>query len=728
MSKRASKNVSMVIIASTLSILGGVFFVSAQSNPNLINNFSLETAGTPSTVPLNWLSNKWGSNTAQFSYLNTDGQDGTKSAEVVVSNYVSGDAKWYFDPISVQPNSNYLFTDYYKSDVSTRAVAMSLDSSGNPTYFDVSINITASTNWTQFSAVVKTLPNTQKLTIFHLIDKNGTLKIDNADLSLIPPIPQTTIVPNNSMETVNVGNSDLPQNWAHNGWGSNTRNHEYISTGAQDGSKSVKVTVSNHVDGDASWAFEPQTLINGENYTYKIWYKGNVSPQVVARFERANGTEYFYGMNTPLPATNNWQEYTGTFSVPADSVKTSAYMFVIQNGWLQVDNASIQLTNQPIVLIPNPSLETVMVGNNTLPNNWHHAGWGNSTKTYNYQSTGAQNGTRSVRVTLTNYVDGDASWAFDPQNTYVAGKDYRFKVWYKSNVSPHVVARYERADGTEYFYGMQDPFGASSTTWKEYTSTFHVPTDAVKVSAYMFINENGWLETDNYSISEHQYTGFNRGLVTLVFDDGYEENITTAIPIMDSYGFKTTQCTATQFIEGNSTQVAKIQSLANSGHEICSHTVNHPALPYISNTDVVYELTHAQSFLQSITGQTVSNFASPFGSYNSAVNNTIAQYHTSHRTTDEGYNTADNFDKYRLKVQNMQQGTSLAEFQGWVNKAKNEKLWLILVYHVVSPNPVGEFDTIQSDFNSQMSWLSSNGIVVKKWNDALTEVLDQVNP
>ncbi len=724
MTKRIFSKITLAVFLFGFCFYDSPNRVQAAPPPNLISNNSVETAGTPNTIPLNWSSNVWGNSAATFFYLSSGGQNGSRSVQVNMANHQSGDAKWFFNPVTVLPNSDYIFTDFYQSNVPTRIVVMSLDASGNPTYIETASSVVATSGWTQVTTTIRTLPNTQSLTVFHLIDRNGFLQIDNAKLEYQPPVQLLLIVPNNSMETVSPTNSTLPQYWHQAGWGTNSPTYEYLSSGAQHGSKSLKITMNNYSSGDASWNFAPQQLISGHSYRYRVWYKGNITPQVVARHERADGSEFFFGMHRTSSANSNWQEYTGTFTVPSDAVKTSAYMFIDRNGWLQIDNASLEVLAPAATIVPNPSVETVHTSNNALPANWFNAGWGTNNRVYEYLSTGAQNGTKSVKVTVSNYVDGDASWAFEPQ-VLAHGADYKFKVWYKTDTLPRVVARYERADGSEYFYGMQDPEPVG-TGWQLYEGIFHVPNDAVRVSAYMFISKNGWLQTDNYSITPYQYVPFNRGLVTLVFDDGYEENVNTVIPVLNQYNWKSTQCVATQFIEGDPAQIAKIQSMASAGHEICSHTVTHPALTSIPLSQVDFELTHAQTFLQSITGQPVANFASPYGDYNAAVNTKIAQYHNSHRTTDEGYNSKDGFNKYRLKVQNMLQTTTLSEFQSWVTKAKNDKTWLILVYHVVAPAPTTQFDTIQSDFNAQMQWLSTAGIPVKKWSDTLSEITPQL--
>ena len=72
----------------------------------------------------------------------------------------------------------------------------------------------------------------------------------------------------------------------------------------------------------------------------------------------------------------------------------------------------------------------------------------------------------------------------------------------------------------------------------------------------------------------------------------------------------------------------------------------------------------------------------------------LTRQYRSHRTVDEGYNSKDNFNAYRVRVQNMLSTTTTADVQNWVNKAKADKTWLVLVYHrIASPStdPPGQF-------------------------------------
>jgi len=537
---------------------------------NLIANPSVETGNTQ---PTNWQTNKWGQLNATFTYKKNEGYQSSRSVRVDVSNYKDGDAKWYFDAVNVQANTTYTFSDFYRSSVATKAVAVSYDAAGTPTYFDIAVNQAVSTtNWKQLTGKIKTLASTKKLSVFHVIEKNGWLQIDSASLTKDesttppPPPPPTTLVPNPSLEQSS-GNPAKPTSWLTNSWGTNTPKFEYLSEG-HTGNKSVKVTVNNYQDGDAKWYFEPQAL------------------------ER--------------------------------------------------------------------------------------------------------------------------------------GKDYRFSTWYKTNTTPNVVVWYTKDDGTDQYFGLPRPEPNGTTNWQFYSDTFSVPQDAAAVSVFFFINSNGWVQTDDYSIEPHQFTGFNRPLVTLTFDDGFEENVNTVLPKLNAANIKSTQCYATEFIEGIPGQPQNVLAFKNSGHEICSHTVSHPPLTSLPLNQLTYELTHSKQYLESVIGTSVTNFASPYGDYNAAVNNEIKKYYRSHRTVDEGYNSIDNFNPYRIRVQNMLATTTLAEFQSWLNKAKADKTWLVLVYHRVTPGTPGEFDTAESDFVKQLNAVVASGLTVKTYNAALDELMPQL--
>lgn len=695
------------------------------AEPNLIANPSAETTSSTGT-PLNWAQSKWGTNTTTFQYK-AEGHTGSRSLYVSMTARTDGDAKWAHDAVTVQPNTSYTYTSWYKSNISSEIVLEYTSTTGVVTYV-YSSTITPSASWQGLSANFVTPANVAKVSVLHLVGQVGWLQTDDFSLTgatvvTPPPADQTNLIPNSSFETAS---GTAPASWYKNNWGTNNAQFSYENTG-RTGIKSAKVTIGTYTSGDAKWYAEPSNVTPNKSYSYKDYYKSNVATRVVVAFIDANNAYTYQELAAAPASASAWAQYSATFTTPASAVKVSVYHLLDRVGNLTIDDVSLTAnatTPPPSTLVPNPSLETAI---GAQPANWQKNSWGTNSPTFEYINNG-RTGTKSAKITMANYVDGDAKWYFDPITSLQPGSQYRFTTWYKTNVTPHAVAMFIMSDGSEQYFGMPitQPNSSSTTQWQQYSDTFNVPLGAVSASVFLYINQNGWLQTDDYSLAPYVPTGFNRALLSMTFDDGHEENATTALPILNQNNLKTTQCFATSFIEGQSQQVINgVLAFKNSGHEICSHTVTHPFLTTVTPSTLTYELQHSKQYLEGLVAQPVVNFASPYGDYNATVNTEIKKYYRSHRTTDEGYNSKDNFAPYSLRVQNILSTTTAEDVAAWVAKAQANKTWLILVYHRIGNNPE-EFDSTQAIFQKHVQKIVSSGIVVKTTNAALDEITPQL--
>ncbi|HET8883951.1 MAG TPA: polysaccharide deacetylase family protein [Candidatus Saccharimonadales bacterium] len=700
---------------------------------NLIANTSVETAETTST-PANWHQSRWGNNTAELHYK-TPGKTGDRSLYVSMSSHTDGDAKWMHDAVAVKPNTSYTYTSAYKANVATEIDLQYTDTSGNVSYAYVD-TIAPSTEWGRVSVDFLTPANVAKVTVMHIVATPGWLQTDDFTLTTTTPESHDdhdhNAIINSSFEVEKAG---VPAAWYTNSWGENTAKFSYENTG-RTGTRSAKVTITDYKSGDAKWFAETSAVTPGKNYLYRDYYKSNVPTRVVAAFVDANNNYSYHELAGASASATDWKLYSTTFTAPDTAVKVSIYHVVDRVGSLTLDDTSLDIAlpsgpTDPVVTppaeqaipIPNASLETA---NGAVPANWQKSSWGTNNATHQYVNEG-HTGTKSAKITMSNYVSGDAKWYFDPIKSLKAGQQYRFTTWYKSNVTPHAVAMFTMADGSAKYFGMPitQPSGSSSQ-WQKYTDTFTVPAGAVSTSVFLFINQNGWLQTDDYSLTTYQPRGFERPLLTMTFDDGHEDNATNALPLLNQYGLKTTQCYASSFIEGRSQQIIDgVLAFQNSGHEICSHTVSHPFLTSLNSSSLTYELQHSKQYLEKLIGEPVVNFASPYGDYNATVVNELKKYYKSHRSVDEGYNSKDNFDAYNLRVQNVLDTTSAQQVSAWIKKAQAENTWLILVYHRVADNP-GPYDSYKDVFAEHVRTISDSGITVKTYNDALNEVTDQL--
>ena len=172
---------------------------------NLVPNPSAETADATGKNPANWSSNKWGTNTTTMIYQNS-GHTGSKSLYINMSAQTSGDAKWFFNPVSVTPNTSYSFSDYYMSSVTTELDAQFTDTSGNITYGFLK-TVPAASNWSQVSASFTTPANVAKATILHIIYSAGWLQTDDASL-MVPTVPIISLTAPSANSTIS-GNTTV---------------------------------------------------------------------------------------------------------------------------------------------------------------------------------------------------------------------------------------------------------------------------------------------------------------------------------------------------------------------------------------------------------------------------------------------------------------------------------------------------------------------------------------
>jgi len=761
----------LTVIMSVVILLSGTLLVltAIADSPNLIPNASLETPNSSnSNQPLNWATDHWGTNKANFSYLTT-GHTGYRSVKVQITKSGSGDAKWYFQEVPVVPGNIYLFSDYSISNIKSRVTIQYHLKNGSFQYVDLGTPA-ASANWQQFQKSFTVPSNVANITIFHLITSVGYLTVDDYSLTLVtsdttPPnatisqptagatVSGITTLAATATDNVLVKNVQFYIDGVSFGsflttppytttWnttsvpnGTHTIMAKASDSSGNTASSSIQVTVGNAVPSPSPFDFSlsnggSMSVTQGQSATNSVMASLSSGTTQSVSFSTSglpSGVAASYSSSscnptcsTTLTLDTTVSTLTGTYTVTVTG--NSGTLNRITSFSLTVNPTSPPAPSDNVV--PNPSVENASSSSATTPTNWVNEKWGTNKTSFTYFRNQGHTGSSSVKVQMSFYTSGDAKWYFNPI-LVTPGDTYNFSDWYKSDVLTHVVIDFTNNDGSDDYY-LELRTVPIASDWTQYSESFQIPYNAKTMTVFHLIEAVGSLTTDDYSLVKFTPKGFSRALVTMTFDNGFEDNITTAIPILDQYGFKVTYCYSTEYVEGQPDQVATVQAITSHGHETCSHAVHHSDMTLETTSTINYELTHSQGYLQSITGQPVKNFISPFGAYNDAVLNAIKAVYRSHRPTDEGYNTQENFDSYRLKVQNMQPTTNLAQFQGWINQAMKDKSWLVLVYHRVASTNLQDFDTPQSDFRPQMDIIKNAGIAVVTTDQALDEITPQI--
>lgn len=351
---------------------------------NVIPNNSAETASSNAGIPSSWDQDNWGSNSATFSYLNSGAHSGSRALKVQINSISDGDAKWTFNALTVTPGATYKFSDYYQSNISSRVVAYIINKDWSETYLELTA-APASSAWTQYNTSFQMPSNAMQASIFHLIDKVGYLITDDYSLStgtgtVVVPVATSTptkiptatltptkipvvatatatptktpvvvtptnppaggpvvgnIIPNNGVETAS-WNANLPSKWGKDRWGSNSTVFTYLSSGAYEGSRALKVQINSISSGDAKWTFNSIPVTAGAIYKFSDWYQSNIESQVVLFYINTDGSESYVDM--PLaPSSTTWKQYSTAFQVPSNAKTLSVFHLIDKVGWLMTD-------------------------------------------------------------------------------------------------------------------------------------------------------------------------------------------------------------------------------------------------------------------------------------------------------------------------------------------------------------------------------------------------------
>ncbi len=372
-------------------------------------------------------------------------------------------------------------------------------------------------------------------------------------------------------------------------------------------------------------------------------------------------------------------------------------------------------------LIPNSSVE-VPATNTNLPESWMTGYlWGDLDASYQYLNTGYLSN-RSVKVNVTRYTSGDAKWYFAPI-AITAGQTYKYSDFYQSNITTHTIVAFTLADQSTRYLSLSDALPANN--WVNYSETFTAPPTAVSLTIFHLISGFGYLTTDNFSLSVVS-SSFSRGIVSLTFDDGWQSQYTAGLPLLNQYGYKGTF----YIISGSVGQpqymtLSQVKEMFQNSHEIASHTVHHYDLTSLSLSQLDSELSQSLNYLKKKVGRPINNFAYPYGAYNSLTNQEVRKYYQSARSSDEGLNSKTNFNVYNIQAEHITPSTTITQFQSWLDEAKNQKEWLVLMYHQVD-NSGSDYSVTPSSLSTQLQAIQSSGLTVRTVNQALNELKPQL--
>ncbi|MES2215980.1 MAG: polysaccharide deacetylase family protein [Patescibacteria group bacterium] len=493
----------------------------------------------------------------------------------------------------------------------------------------------------------------------------------------------TNLLPNGNFEIADSSNSSRPQGWITGKWGTNTTTFSYPSPGVG-GTRAVGITMSSRTSGDAKWTATPVTITAGKTYEYSDSYISDVTTHVTLEITLSDGTTQYPDVGHPSPSAN-WATARYQFTAPANAQSVRIFHLINQVGSLKIDNASLTeiVPTDPDNLIKNPSLEDEEATNK--PQNWATGRWGTNATTFDFPVAG-QSGVRAARTSVSSWSSGDAKWYFDDVPV-TAGSAYQFSDYYKSTTQSFVTVRFKKTDGTFTFLdiGSRTP----ATNWTQFSAPFTVPVGTVSVTVFHLIRSVGSLDVDTFSLKKivSDPTKFDKGYVSLNFDDGWLSVYENAIPILNAAGFKSDQYIVTDYLSDNYPGYVKpslVLQMQSQGHSIGAHTRTHPNLTQLSLEQAQAEISGSRQDLLGIGSHPVSTFAYPFGAYNNSVKQIVQNTgFLGARSSDGGFNDKTQ-NIWALRRKSMEVTTTFEDIKGYIDSALTEKTWVILLFHEVN--------------------------------------------
>jgi peptidoglycan/xylan/chitin deacetylase (PgdA/CDA1 family) len=252
-----------------------------------------------------------------------------------------------------------------------------------------------------------------------------------------------------------------------------------------------------------------------------------------------------------------------------------------------------------------------------------------------------------------------------------------------------------------------------------------VPDNAVSLTVFHLINSIGSLTVDNFSLTEAVVNGgFDQGFVSLNFDDGWLVTFQNALPILNAAGLKSTQYIITDGFQDTAEYVSPAQVLAMqaSGHEIGAHTKSHPHLISLNDSQIQDEVVGSRDVLLAAGVNSVTTLDYPYGEYNPAVVNIVKNSgFTGARTVDDGFNIKTD-DPYLLKAEAVTEAsTTIDQIKGWIDSAKADKTWLILVFHQIDHSG-DEYSATPELLQQIVDYLVQQNVPVKTNAEGISEL------
>ena len=237
----------------------------------------------------------------------------------------------------------------------------------------------------------------------------------------------------------------------------------------------------------------------------------------------------------------------------------------------------------------------------------------------------------------------------------------------------------------------------------------------------------------NALFAVNEQTVFPNGVVSLVFDDGWDSQYTQARLKMDQYGFPGS-CYVIASQQINSVNgymtLQQLHDLEDmNGWQIGGHaydTAVHDAWTQatVDTATATLDMQRQKAWLVGEGFKGLEHWAMPGGNYNSGIESVAKRYYATARTLNAGnHESLAPWNPMRLRTgMYVINTTTTAAIQTQVDLAYANKTWLILVFHKIVAAPSVSTEYSIANFGTVIDYLNTKGIPVRTVNQVLGSV------
>ncbi|MEM0465387.1 MAG: polysaccharide deacetylase family protein [Candidatus Pacearchaeota archaeon] len=238
---------------------------------------------------------------------------------------------------------------------------------------------------------------------------------------------------------------------------------------------------------------------------------------------------------------------------------------------------------------------------------------------------------------------------------------------------------------------------------------------------FFYFNLNKNIENKDKENKEEEISK-NKGIISLVFDDGLESQYSIAFQKMRHYEFNGTLfllANQTGFLEGRKLMnFEKAKEMQDHGWEIGNHGLKHEP---IKESNLFEQLIISKKILES-KGFFINTFACPTGCNESikSLREIGNKNYLTVRSLDWGENNLSSYSRQKLNSKWVNKKNNGEEICKWIIDASKRNNWLILIFHgIEEKKPRHLYDISEDDFNKILDCINENKIKTKTISEVL---------